>query len=172
MTTSFRSWSHHGLEFGDLQFGCDVFAIAAWKMFDSVSVYVSSCSWLGYGEFRKASRGSLWASSSSSFTFIQSSALTFLRLNLMSRGFSISCDSWSMVNFIALWLESRARWVSMAQSLKVSLSVASWLVNDRSITDSLSPSRQARWVISPLGLRRERPCRVVQSTMSSVSWSC
>jgi hypothetical protein len=45
----------------------------------------------------------------------------------------------------------------MAQSLKVLLSDASWLANERSITDGLSPSHRARWVISPFGFRRVRP---------------
>ena len=62
--------------------------------------------------------------------------------------------------------------MSMAQSLNVSLLDASWLANDRSITDGLLPSRRARWVISPLRLRRDRPWRAIQSTISSVSWSC
>ena len=45
-------------------------------------------------------------------------------------------------------------------------------MNDRLITDGLSLLHRARWVISPLGLRRDRPWRAIQSTISPVSWSC
>ena len=70
---------------------------------------------------------------------------------------SISCTSWLMVNLIVLWLESRARAVLMAQSLKVFLSDASWLVNERLIIDGLSLLHCARWVILAFGFRRVRP---------------
>ena len=133
---------------------------------------MSSWSWLGDAVVSRVSSVSLCNSISPSITLIQSSALTSWRLYLIPSGLAISCIRWSMVNLIALWSELRAKQVLMAQSLNVSLLDASWLANDRSITDGLSLSRRARWAISPLGLRRDRPWRAIQSTISSVSLSC
>ena len=101
---------------------------------------MSSCSWLGDAVVSRISSVSLCNSISPSITLIQSLALTSWRLYLIPSGLALSCIRWSMVNLIALWSESRANWVSMAQSLNVLLLDTSWLVNDRSITDGLSPS--------------------------------
>ena len=60
---------------------------------------------------------------------------------------------------------------SVAQSLKVSLVMASGLAKDRSITEGLSPGWRARWVISPRLFRRVRFLDESQSAIVEASWS-
>ena len=70
--------------------------------------------------------------SSCSKALDQSEGSTLLMQYLVLKMFSISFSLWSIINLMALWSESRARSGSTAQSLKVSRSVASGLVKDRS----------------------------------------
>ena len=83
---------------------------------------------------------------------------------------SISCLLWSMVYLIALWSESCAIDGSTAQSLNVLSLLAASLANERSITDGHLPLCRARWVISPLLLRRVKFDRDSQSAVLVASW--
>ena len=155
LEASESSLSHQGFDWAVGLCSDAVWAMVFWMASESVSAYVSSWSFEGdLLERRGVSVCSALVSSSSS-VLDHSSGSTFFVLNLMGKKSGMSLRPWSMVKVMVLWSESKERLGSTAQYLKVSWLTASGLVKDRSMTEGRSPVCLARWVISPLLLRRE-----------------
>ena len=166
-----RSLSHQGLACIEcLRVGAvlaSVFCIVS----ESVSAYVSSCSFEGSSTLRRGlSMFSILVSSSSKVLSHSSGSIAFV-LYLMGKRSGISLRPWSKVKVMALWSESKERLGSMAHCLKVSCATASGLAKERSMTEGRSPACLAKWVISPLWLRREKLFSAIQSAMVVDIWS-
>ena len=116
------------------------------------------------------SRGLVLVSSRSNWSDHLAGSI-LLMMYFMPSILSISCLLWLMVYLIALWSGLCVIDGSTAQSLNVLSLLAASLANERSMTDGCSLLCQARWVISPLLLRRVKFDRDSQSAVLVASWS-